>query len=384
MTKFILFLFQHYLVVCLAANFSSNSVVPDQEFATHSTTDVQAQSEQPAALPLLFTVKLTNTGKEPISYWAALGGKYPSAKWFKARITDAQGKSQQVEMVNDYIETGSGGRRQISSGESVTFPALIPPLPEGVFTIQVREGKSARVKVKNDRELTQKAADQLIARIAVGDSFAQYVINKYPIKRVVEGLLEQLTSDDPQAAYFAAATLSRVPELPDNATEQIRKAVTKHIDAAKQKRVFNTGIFFELGYLASRIGTDDALEAVLTLAQTKELGEEAISALGGFKQEKALQQLRLFLADQDEKLQFRAAQRLAEKKDLAALDALLTIAHDPKNRWRMYSFQSLLKYPDDQRVESAIKSGLDDTDRQVSQSAEFALRQLANQKKKKP
>jgi len=40
-----------------------------------------------------------------------------------------------------------------------------------------------------------------------------------------------------------------------------------------------------------------------------------------------------------------------------------------------------LNYTDDPGVEPAIKSGLDDSDRQL---AEFALRKLANQKKPKP
>ena len=136
--------------------------------------------------------------------------------------------------------------------------------------------------------------------------------------------------------------------------------------------------------MAARAGSDEALEPVLALAQTEQVRGEAVWALGAFKQEKALKELRLFLTDQDQELQFRAAQRLAERKDPPALDVLLTVAHDPKSRWRMYSFEALLKYPDDPRVEPAIKSGLDDENSQVRQSAEFALRQLANQKKPKP
>src|SRR6266849_4454949 len=102
--------FPDFMAVCLVGLLDGTSVRAAEEFAPHSTTDVQAEPDQPAAVPILFTVKLTNTGKEPISYWVALGGKYPSAKWFKSRVTDAQGKAQQVEMVNDYIEGGSGRR----------------------------------------------------------------------------------------------------------------------------------------------------------------------------------------------------------------------------------------------------------------------------------
>ena len=122
--------------------------------------------------------------------------------------------------------------------------------------------------------------------------------------------------------------------------------------------------------MASQIGTDEALESVLKVANTRELRGQAIVPLAGFKQKKAADQLRLFLKDDDEDAQFRAAQRLAERKDPEAFKLLLTVAHDPKSRWRLYSFDALLNYPNDPRVKPAIKSGLDDADSQVRQFAE--------------
>ncbi len=90
------------------------------------------------------------------------------------------------------------------------------------------------------------------------------------------------------------------------------------------------------------------------------------------------------MKDENQDVRFDAARALAARKDPAAIDVLLAVAHDTNSRWRRYSFDALLKYPDDPRVEPAIKSGLDDADSQVRQSAEFALRQLASQKKKNP
>src|SRR6266496_1281502 len=106
--------FPHCIVFCIIVLLHSAAVGAGGEFAPHSTTDVEAQPEQPAGVPVLFIVKLANTGTQPISYWVALGGKYPSAKLFKARVTDGEGKVQELQMSNDYIEMGSGGFRQIS------------------------------------------------------------------------------------------------------------------------------------------------------------------------------------------------------------------------------------------------------------------------------
>jgi HEAT repeat protein len=136
--------------------------------------------------------------------------------------------------------------------------------------------------------------------------------------------------------------------------------------------------------MAAQIGSDDALESVLTLAHTPEVRGTAIWPLGAFKHEKALKELRLFLKDENEEIQFRAAQRLSERKDSSALEVLLIFGNDPNSRWRAYAMDALLKYPDDPRVQPAIKSRLDDRDSFVRQSAEFALRKLAKQEKQKP
>jgi len=129
---------------------------------------------------------------------------------------------------------------------------------------------------------------------------------------------------------------------------------------------------------------NESLEPVLALAQTEKVRGAAVWPLGEFKQDKAAKQLRRFLNDQDEALKFRAAQTLANRKDPEALEVLLLVANDPKSRWRMYTFDSLLKYPNDPRVEKAIKSGMGDMDSQVSDAAKFAFQQLAKLKKRDP
>jgi hypothetical protein len=362
-------------------------VARGEEFAAQCMTDIMAENEQPTGAPILLKVKLKNTGKQPVHYWFGLGkGNYPNASWFKAKITDRFDRRQEVKMSNDLDDLimGSGGFSQILPGESVAMPAAMPALPAGVYKIQVREGKSAQVTVKDDKGLSRRRTEEMLAKIRKGDTFAQHVAGKYPTDELTEALCQELSSDDIQAALRAALPLDRLQRLPPKSLEYIKKAMDKQLNLAKQGRLSQTGILSTLAYLASRIGSDEALGPVLALAQTEGLGNGAIGALGNFKQEKAAKELHRFLDNDNEEIQLRAAQALARRKDSGALEILLIIANDPRSRWRQFALQELPKYSGDPRVEAAIKNRLDDPDSHVRKSAEFALRQLANKKKQKP
>jgi HEAT repeat protein len=287
---------------------------------------------------------------------------------------------REVKMWNDQGD-GSGALRKIHPGESIKIPAVIDPLPAGSYSIQVRQGKSARVIIKNDGDLLHKCEQDLLARIREGDLLAQQIAGKYPSNSLIGALLQDLLSDDDVVGDRAADPLIRIGYLPPNAAQVISKAMAKHIGFVKQRGSAKTLILPSLASLAATIGTDEALEAVLTLARTEMVRGAAVMPLGKFKQEKAAQQLQRFLKDENDDIQFHAAQALADRKDAAALEVLLVVAHDPKSRRRAYSFEVLLKYPDDPRIEPAIKSGLDDTDSFVRGSAEFALRTLRPAKK---
>jgi hypothetical protein len=358
-----------------------------EQFARQCLTDVTAESKQPASAPILLTVTIKNTGKQPVRYPLLMGkGEYPNAGWFKAKITDSVGDVQEAEMSNDLSDGGggSGGLSQILPGQSIEMPAAILAMPAGVYKIQVREGRITQVTIKDDKELARKRTQEMLARIRKGDAFAQHVAGRYPTDELTEALCQELFSDDIQAANRAAIPLDRLQRLPPKSLEYIKKAMDKQLDLAKQGRLSQTGILSTLAYLASRIGSDEALEPVLSLAKTEGLGNAAIGALGTFKQEKAAKELHRFLNDDNEEIQLRAAQALARRNDPGALEILLIVGNNPKNRWRQFAIQELPKYSDDPRVEAAIKHSLDDPDSQVRKSAEFALRQLANKKKQKP
>ncbi len=361
----------------------------------HCTTDVRADPIQPANSPVLITVHITNPSDAAVPYFAA-GSSYPQAGLFNGRITDAKGQTQELFISNDQDTPGSRWDRELPGGQSLDMPAMIiHGLPVGSYTIQVRGGKSAKVTIKDDADLARKWDEDLVAKIRKGDTFARHVgflclysPEKQPVKQArrsfVDALLRELSSDDEKEAERIANTLNWTRQLPPKADAMVIKALRKHLELVKKRGSAKTSILGALTSMASQIGTDDALDSVLAVARTPEVRGQAIRPLAGFKQEKAAEELRRLLKDENEDVQFRAAQSLADRKDPKALEVLLSVAHDPKSRWRMYSFEALLKYPDDPRVEPAIKSGLDHENSQVRQFAEIALRQLASQKKQKP
>jgi len=342
---------------------------------------------QPTGTPILVTITATNQGDTPVICDVRVS--YPKAGLFQAKITDAQGRVRELFLCKGEISGGSGRFGQLKPGASLDVPGWIEPLPVGFYTIQVGQGKSAKVTIKDHIDVARKWDEDLLLKIRSGDPFANdlaYVClrDKYARPSFIDGLLGDLSSDSEVEVERAASTLNRATELPAKAGAIIIRAMKKRLQLVKEGRSTKTWVLGSLAAMSAQIGTDEALESVIALARTKEVRGNAIWALGKFQQEKAALELRLFLNDQNEEFQFRAAQTLSERKDAKALEVLLAVAHDPKSRWRMYSFDALLKYPGDPRVEPAIKSGLNDADTQVRQSAEFALRQLANQKKQKP
>jgi HEAT repeats len=310
------------------------------------------------------------------------GSSYPEACFFKAKIIDAKGEVQETSIFNDNDIPGSRWDRELPAGQSLDMPAMIIlGLPVGSYTIQVRGGKSAKVTIKDDPEVARKWDEELVAKIRKGDSFANHVAFR---PSLVNALVRELSCDNEKEAERVAYALNNTPQLPAKAEGIINQAIGKQLRLLKERGAAKTSILGALTSMAAQIGTDDALESVLAVARTPQVRDQAIRPLAAFKQEKAAEELRRFLKDENEDVQFRAAQSLADRKDPKALEILLTVAHDRKSRWRIYSFEALLKYPSDPRVEPAIKSGLNDENVQVGQFAEIALRRLVREKEPNP
>ncbi len=358
---------------------------------------VRAQSIQPAGLPILITLNLTNVGTKPYYYLDQGTPAYPGGSHFLAVITDDSGTVRQAQMSNELSGAwgGRGGSRvevKPLHGQAIDVPVCIDPLVPGSYRIEVKEAESVRdslivkganrvrISVRKDSELAQKWEKDLLGRIRKGERFAQYVAETYASSSLIDLLLNELLSDDRQIVERAAFPLSRARKLPASSVPMISRAMHKHLAAAQNDSDVRVSILRMLADMLANVGSDEALEPVLALARTRLVRGESIWPLGGFSQEKATQELRRFLQDENKDLQFHAARRLSERKDPEGLEVLLNVANDPKSPWRRYSFDALLKYRDDPRVVPAIKRGLDDPAYHIRRSAESALGNLAGQK----
>jgi hypothetical protein len=352
-----------------------------QPVPADSSTDVEAEKTQPAGVPILVRITLTNIGQTPISYWCGGPAKYPGAHKFSARIMDDKGQTREATLSNGQYEMGSGVFRRIQPGQSVTLPAALEPLPAGSYTIQVGEGKPGKVSVKDDPQLLQAREQDLLKRIRQGEPFAQHVARKVATESVTRALLQDLLSEDQQVALQAARTLEKVEKMPADSGTAINKAMRMHLKAEEQKQNRQTHLLDSLAVVAANVGSDEAMTAVEALVNSSLGGRTAITQLGRFKQQGAAKSLRDLLKDTAEDVRFEAARTLANRKDQAAMDVLLAVAGDKRSRWRAYAYAALANFPTDARVEPAIKNGLNDEDDFARSQAQQALRELRpNQK----
>jgi hypothetical protein len=342
---------------------------------------VEADEIQPVGAPIRIRITVTNTGKKPISYWSGGPEKFPQADLFEARITDGRGKTHKADLSNAQARMGSGGMLQIQPGESVTLPAAFQSLPIGSYTIQVGNGKSAKVTVKDDPKLLQGYEQSVLNGVGKGEHLARHLAAKYPTEEITKALVNELLSDDQKVAFQAAYTLCRIKKLPADTGAMVNKAVRKNIDSEATQ--LNYDVLQWLGFLAADVGSDEALSAVLLLIEKKRATGSVIYDMGKFKQERAVKALRDVLKDERLDIRFEAARTLAVRKDSAALDVLLQVAGNEQTMWRPYAFQALVNYPNDPRVKPALEEGLKDRDSFTRGEAERALRQVQSKQKQK-
>jgi HEAT repeat protein len=217
------------------------------------------------------------------------------------------------------------------------------------------------VSVKDDPQLSSERAKDLLEKLRrSNDTFVPFLIRKYPDPAVIVTLLKDLMSEDSQAVGRAAYALTRLRQLPNNAGTIVHKAMKKQLEIIGQQQNRDAGVLSSLAYLASNVGTDDALAAVLELVQS-DLGQgtraSAMSALGLFKQAPAVQELRAFLKDPDEAVRFSAARALAKRQDADALPVLIQVARDSQSQWRPYALEELARYANNPEAESVLKEG---------------------------
>ena len=290
----------------------------------------------------------------------ALGPQpYPPLSNAEVRITDAKGDARKMALSNGDWGAWSGPLRRLPPGQSIDVPAMLAPLPVGVYAIQFDKGVTAKVTVKDDAKLGRKQGQGLLEKLRQGDDiFARYVFIQYPDPAVTAALLDDLLSDDGRVAGSAARALTRLRKFPKDAGKIVRSAMQNQLELVARQQNRDSGALIDLVYLAGHVRTDDALAAVLELAHSEKgrgPREDAMNALGQFKGERPAQELRGFLKDADERVRFAAARVLATRADPAALPVLLEVAREGQDPWSSYACEALGNYPDDPQAKAARK-----------------------------
>jgi hypothetical protein len=324
---------------------------------------------------------MTNTSKERFEYWISGSGNYPPI-FVKAKVTDAAGKTEELPIFNGQsFASISGVAKSLGTGDSIVIPAAIAPLPKGNYLIEVNGG-SAKVTIKDDDALLKKREEDLLDRIGKGEPFATQVVATYLTPSLRELCLQELSAADVDTACNIAFTLTYIQKLPDASLPLLAKAIEKHLTQLSQKQKRSGELWDLLANLTGRIGSDDALEVLVKLSHndTVRAAGSGITALGTFKQDRAIKELQGFLTNKNDGLRYLAAMTLANRQDSTCLEVLLELAGDRKSSWRGAGCMALICFPNDPRVEPAIRSCLDD--RMSGGQAKEALRLLHEVQKK--
>jgi HEAT repeat protein len=241
------------------------------------------------------------------------------------------------------------------------------------------------VTIADDAALAWKREQELLQRIRKGEPNAQYAAGAYPTGSLGKALLRDLAAEDRDVATKAAHTLYQARQLPADAAAFVTRAMTRQLALEGQRLNRRTDVLVYLALLAARLGSEEALPAVLALAHSDIGGgarRQGVDALVAFRQERATRELHGFRADGDEEVRFAAARALAERRDGAAVAVLVAWASDAQSGWRGPACRALANYPNDGRAEAALRSRLTDADSAVRDEADRALEELLRARKR--
>lgn len=310
----------------------------------------------------------------------------------------------QFPLFNAQQADGSGHSREIAPGKSLTFPAALPPLSVGAYSIRVEgeaEGRSEddllkivqwpatrterdlALHVRADPALAAQRDELMIKRVRANDHFAQYLSSKYPRQAVREALAKDLNGADAVAADRAADGLwTATEDAGDGAI--IAAAIVHHLDPANGEA--DTGLMNKLLNAAGRFNSTAVRNAVTRLAAARPAGgirETAVQMLdfpAGIplvRGDDGSMEVGSFRSDGDARTNLsRDAPREEVRRDPAVLDALLKIAKSADPHERKLAFEELGVFLDSPRAVAALRIGIGDHDQAAQNAAVYALTRL--------
>ena len=345
-----------------------------------ASLEVSADPVQPADAPVLLVLTIRNTGKTSISYWWGGPADYPDASSFVAVLTH-EGNLHAVwtvALANGQDSSGAGRARELNPGESVMFPAALPPLPVGSYRIRVqgapqnnsgdaalvtwpatRSDPELKLEVRVDVALAAARDDGLIAHVRGGDSFAQHVAAVWPRALVRDALLRDLMSDNVFGAERALDGL-----WPGDADKKdaslVARALTRHVKAPDGR--YDFALVDRLLQIAGRFDSAEVRDAAAQVLAARPRGRVHEAAV------KALDAIRVAHG--------RAPAPVSPTplpRDPATVDALLKIIGSADPHERELAYLAMGDYLDDPRAMTAVRAGIHDPDAKVQAAARAAL-----------
>jgi hypothetical protein len=346
-----------------------------------------------ADFPLLFKLKVKNTGTAPISYWCGGPGRYPTASPFVVTATDEAGKQTILRLDNGQHRQGSGDTHWIKGTQ--TLPAACNPLPAGKYTLQIAakadhtvdqrfprtevrppmQSAPISVEIVEDRAALNLAHQQLLNR-EKNDAFSEYVTQAYSIDPIVQTWLNQLLDDDPNVGLEASGRLHyRVIRYPSGGDAILKQAAKKFCRQGTGKAEKN--LLRQISLICRGVQTDDAIDAMVIIANsaadveyTRQMAVSDLGDVPGVRAEKALIDL---AADQDSPVYWKALSCLAHRHNPVALKPLIRAATDPNSTQRPFALVALTEFRDMPEVRRALDTAAQDENAKVREAAKKAL-----------
>ncbi len=371
---------------------SGSSPAADEAQPRHLSADLKVEIDGPllSDFPLLFKLTITNTGNAPLYYWCGGPGGYPTATPFVMTATDKHGQIRKIRLSNGQYVQGSGANLEIRDDQNM--PAACLPLPAGVYTIQIAasaffEDNAKKIELRpamSSKPMTitivddPKSVDLANRRILdreKDEPFARHVAECYGIDPIVLSWLGQLLDDDPKVGFKAMGELQHAIRLPPGGGAFFKKAAAKFCHPGTGTDEAN--LLREISLICSHLQTDDAIDAIVIIANTavskqyaRKMAVLDLREVPGRRAERALLDL---VGDKDSPVYWDALFCLAARHDVIAVKPLLQIATDPNAALQCSAIATLSHFRDLPEVRDALNKALNDASPNVRKSAKSAL-----------
>lgn len=154
----------------------------------------------PKGCPVVLRLKMTNVGKDSISWWSGGPDRFPGAEHFVVEVRYGSGPWNEVKATNGQYTAGSGNGASLGAGQSIEVPLAIPlknsPEVEVDVRIRPREWKVAKdaemglIVQDSPRQLDEFRARLISASVHSMHPFEIHLAQTYADSFVIDSLVK--------------------------------------------------------------------------------------------------------------------------------------------------------------------------------------------------